>query len=553
MDVDPVISPIDTVTLGPRPPGENQNDPVIPRMIDQDDQEMVDDVPVDSHFHDISSAGPTHSDHAGGLGEQWVASAEHDMGVEATPKNSVLHDSRHADATSGTASPSHSPLDLSRSPCTTRLNRRSFERDSTSPVSSDLLGLDPSGVQHGPRDARTITPNTSRLGPEIHNSANQLSPNLEQRPLVELTSPDPAPQTFIVRSRAPLSSNSDAGRDPDVNKDNSDHNRNLHHHSIAHTTTVEDSFDGNNGSLLSPPLASRRRSSLHRPVPIPIKSSCSSLLGARPSPYRIPLPLSAASHSRPSAGYPYPMAALTSTPSTSSQVHMQDLSRRSSNVSPPGRRHASTSSATGQPGYHDRIASPSGTLSQSPGSKRRAPPAFPTSPRESTVTSHRALIALSAGLPPSGQTQTPTALRVPPTAQWSPAFHRSGYSSITNHPRPLKASPSPYHIPPSPTYPQPPHSAAPSYHRRAEPSSAPQISSPKLPDHLAPPIPGENAPTEQVTYKLKNVSVAWVVQKLNSQAPNFWFNPASADCRIGGSSRSAYAPAMLIHSHSLDR
>jgi hypothetical protein len=177
------------------------------------------------------------------------------------------------------------------------------------------------------------------------------------------------------------------------------------------------------------------------------------------------------------------------------------------------------------------LANPSGAMSMT--ARRQPAPAWPSAPRrEAPPTSHREIIARSAGLAPPGYAyiyaQTPTSLRVPPSAQWSPAFHRSGYT---------RQHASPYAIPPSPTrgYLQPPHSANPV--RRAFPSSAPIPSSPRVPDYLLPmppsPAPVRVTRTPNGTYRYENVTVDWVSKGLHLNAPRVWNDVHSTDCKIG--------------------
>lgn len=178
------------------------------------------------------------------------------------------------------------------------------------------------------------------------------------------------------------------------------------------------------------------------------------------------------------------------------------------------------------------LPQPSGAMSMS--GRRQAPPAWPSAPRrEAAPTSHRQIIARSAGLaPPPGYThvypQTPASLRVPPSAQWSPAFHRSGHG---------RQHASPYAIPPSPTrgYVQPPHSANPV--RRAFPSSAPMPSSPRVPEHLFPVVPSPSpvrvTRTPNGAYRYENVTVDWVSRELHLNAPRVWNDLHTTDCKIG--------------------
>ena len=262
-----------------------------------------------------------------------------------------------------------------------------------------------------------------------------------------------------------------------------------------------------------------RRSSHIRPIPIrPLPVSHTSSYSSRISPYNIPLPSSSRTSFSRMSNTPIPYTGNPPQSSTSTASTPFTPRRNSGRKISPTRKN-DTSPSPGQ------LASPSGPMSLT--SKRRRPPAWPASPRrDESVPSHRELIARSAGLPPLGYAQTPLALKVPPTAQWSPAFHRSGYSR-QRHPYPAN-------IPPIP------HSADP---RRGVTASAPLLSSPRIPDHLnvsnghqyrpQPPSPAQVTPTEHGTYRYKNVSVAWVVQELNNHAPNVWSSPGTSDCKIG--------------------
>ena len=275
---------------------------------------------------------------------------------------------------------------------------------------------------------------------------------------------------------------------------------------------------------------SKRRPSI-RPVSIkPVSRGTNSALhsatsiGRTFSPYNIPLPLSATSRQTSSSSISFMTPLISSKPSTPSQIQLQQskpaapggVSVDNVNITPPG-------SATHQ------LGSPSGTMSSMASGKRRPAPQFPSSPRERNIASHRELIARSAGLPPVNYTQTPAILRVPPTAQWSPAFHRSGYTS--NAPRPHGGL-GPYKIPASPGYPAPPHTAIPSYHRKSS-TSAPTNSESCMPDQPGPPSGAQIMKTPQGTVKMRNVPVAWVVKELNRQAPRLWVDINSADCCIG--------------------
>lgn len=340
------------------------------------------------------------------------------------------------------------------------------------------------------------------------------------------------------------------------------------HHS--HSTPLSSSSSHAKRNTLSTSLSVRERTKV-RPVPIhhpytqssadlqrpPSASASASASALRHSPYNIPLPLSSGGTRslRSAKGIPGHMQQMpsplppplfstsvlrtpplqqthsssSSTTTPTRKIKIEPGDEDDGQFTPPGR----TSSSPARP-----IASPSGsmstTLSTTP-SKRRAPPTFPCSPRRETITSHREIIARSAGLPPLGSaphtlSHTPNALRVPPSAQWSPAFHRSGYNRA-NH-----SYHTPYPIPPSPSQQQylhnPPHSAGPAYHRRPMPNSAPMVSSPRVPDQPKPPSPEQIVKTAKGTFRYKDVSVAWVVAELNKVAPKYWFNPPSADCKV---------------------
>lgn len=257
-----------------------------------------------------------------------------------------------------------------------------------------------------------------------------------------------------------------------------------------------------------------RRSSHIRPVSIPpiTLSHSHPYSSSRVPPYSIPLP----SSTRPSFSRMSTTTGSCTVP-PSHTTPLPSTPRRGSSSKTPPRANADDCPS-------GRLASPSGPMSLS---KRRPAPAWPTSPRRDEPTpSHRELIARSAGLPPLGYAQTPLALKVPPTAQWSPAFHRSGYNRQC-HPYPSAGIV--------------PHTANPV--RRGMTASAPISSSPRIPDHASiphnrprPPSLSQIIPTDKGTYRYKNVSVAWVVQELNNHAANVWSSPETSDCRIGMSS-----------------
>lgn len=134
------------------------------------------------------------------------------------------------------------------------------------------------------------------------------------------------------------------------------------------------------------------------------------------------------------------------------------------------------------------LALPTGSMSTS---KRRTPPSFPRDRRERH---HQSL-------------STPSALRIPPTPQYSPGSHRS---ALLRH-----------HI--SPTGPL----TAPYTPHRPYSSSAPPISAARLPNQSVSPS-SPNRPT----YRLVGAPQEWVVKGLNRNAGAVWNDPESADCHV---------------------
>lgn len=401
-------------------------------------------------------------------------------------------------------------------------------------------------VREQSTDEGSLTVHQVRQAPE---SSRRLSPRLSPRKL----SPSPS----IYGARRYHSSQVDSPPP-------------FHH---SHSTPLSLETTSNASVRIRLPSRSSRHSRV-RPIAIhhPYsaegvqRSATGTPFASRQSPYNIPLPLSSSSQSLRSAksallwhmGSPPPLfthKALRTPPlyppshPSHPPAHSASTPTRAVKIEPgqedelPTTPPGHPSSARPQNASPSRpIASPNGSMSLSMASastpsKRRQPPTFPCSPRRGSITSHREIIARSAGLSSSSSaslpfSHTPNALKVPPTAQWSPAFHRSGYNRA-NH-----SYTTPYFIPVSPSYAsthhqlQPPLSAGPSYHRRPSPNSAPLASSPRVPEQPKPPSPAQVVESNKGTCQYKGVPVAWVVSELNRAAGRFWYSPSSANCRV---------------------
>ena len=153
----------------------------------------------------------------------------------------------------------------------------------------------------------------------------------------------------------------------------------------------------------------------------------------------------------------------------------------------------------GNGGTNSRRLSPPLSMSTSPMSlsKRRRAPAWPSPRADKQMPITRDFSTL----------YTPAALKVPPTPQYSPAFHRSGYAALPA----LGLGPGPDRRTPSP---RPTLSASAS----APVRSVARLESPAMVD------------TGRVS--LAGVPQSYVIRQLNGLAHKFWFNPDSADCRV---------------------